>query len=131
MARTDSISSGTFLSDALNEVFFGRRNAIMFSAILIFTSAIGSAYVEGWKSLLGLRVLLGVGMGCKAAVVPVFAAEIAPAHLRGDCLSVDWPSMRELIYDRDARYELASLRCFRHPARVHCKLGRLQNRYVT
>lgn len=78
---------GTFLSDALNEAFFGRRNAILFSAILIFASAAGSAFVKDWESLLGLRALLGIGMGCKAAVVPVFAAEIAPAHLRGEFTS--------------------------------------------
>lgn len=33
------------------------------------------------------RLILGIGMGCKAAVVPVFAAEIAPPHLRGLRLS--------------------------------------------
>jgi MFS family permease len=33
--------------------------------------------------LLAFRISLGIGMGWKASTVPVFAAEIAPAHLRG------------------------------------------------
>ena len=36
-----------------------------------------------WWKLLICRAVLGVGMGGKAAVVPVFLAEIAPSHLRG------------------------------------------------
>jgi MFS family permease len=82
-------SRGTFLSDSLNEVFFGRRNAILISALIIFAASIGSAFATEWKSLLGMRAILGIGMGCKAAVVPVFAAEIAPAHLRGEIIDAE------------------------------------------
>jgi MFS family permease len=80
----NSASRGTFLSDSLNEIFFGRRNAILISAMIVFAASIVSALVTDWRLLLGMRALLGIGMGCKAAVVPVFAAEIAPAHLRGE-----------------------------------------------
>jgi MFS family permease len=70
----------------------------MFSAAIIFASAIGSAFVQNWRSLIGLRALLGIGMGCKAAVVPVFAAEIAPAHLRGESIPSKAQSTQSLIY---------------------------------
>lgn len=51
--------------------------------MVIVGSAIGSGFVDSWKTLLLCRIILGLGMGMKAAVVPVFAAEIAPAQFRG------------------------------------------------
>ncbi|WPH00120.1 Hypothetical protein R9X50_00294300 [Acrodontium crateriforme] len=80
---------GCWLSDPLNEYFFGRRAAILVSALLILASVIGGACTHSWEQLLATRVLLGIGMGCKASVVPVFAAEVAPAHIRGS-LVMNW-----------------------------------------
>lgn len=78
--------SGCWFSDPLiNEFLFGRRGAIWVSAFLIFISATGGALARNTTELLIWRVVLGLGMGCKASVVPVFAAEIAPPHLRGNC----------------------------------------------
>lgn len=56
---------------------------MILSATCIFAASIGGAVVADWPSLLGCRILLGIGMGCKASVVPVFAAEVAPARMRG------------------------------------------------
>jgi MFS family permease len=68
----------------INELRFGRRGAIIVSAVsVIFAAILGSVAQETWQFAL-TRVLLGLGMGCKASVVPVFAAEIAPPHLRGE-----------------------------------------------
>jgi MFS family permease len=78
-----NVDRGCWVSDPLNELFFGRRPAIGVSACFVFAGAVGSALSERWYQLLACRAILGLGMGCKAAVVPVFAAEIAPAHLRG------------------------------------------------
>ncbi|TKA83514.1 hypothetical protein B0A55_00496 [Friedmanniomyces simplex] len=80
---------GCWLSDPLNEYFFGRRAAICLSAVIILASAIGGACTRTWQELLVSRILLGLGMGCKASVVPVFAAEISPAHIRGS-LVMNW-----------------------------------------
>lgn len=80
---------GCWISDPINEYFFGRRPAICFSGILIFASMIGSATSQTWRQLLACRALLGIGMGCKASVVPVFAAEVSPAHIRGS-LTMNW-----------------------------------------
>ena len=69
----------------------------MISAILILASTIGAACVPGnvpdpgeepepsdqWKLLLACRTFMGIGMGCKATVITVFAAEVSPSHLRG------------------------------------------------
>jgi hypothetical protein len=49
-------------------------------------------------------------MGWKASTVPVFAAEIAPAHLRGTfaAASYDQPKQEQADSVRIARNELAS-----------------------
>jgi MFS family permease len=57
--------------------------------MLILASMIGGACVRTWQELLACRVILGIGMGTKASVVPVFAAEISPAHIRGS-LVMNW-----------------------------------------
>nr|POF26310.1 myo-inositol transporter 2 [Quercus suber] len=82
---------GCWLSDPLNEYFFGRRSAIFVSACIILAAAVGGACSRTWQELLACRVLLGIGMGSKASVTPVFAAEIAPGHLRGS-LVMNWQS---------------------------------------
>ncbi|KAK3117286.1 hypothetical protein LTR53_001467 [Teratosphaeriaceae sp. CCFEE 6253] len=80
---------GCWLSDPLNEYFFGRRAAICVSAAIILASVVGGACTRTWQELLACRVLLGIGMGCKASVVPVLAAEVSPAHIRGS-LVMNW-----------------------------------------
>ena len=55
---------GCWISDPLNEYFFGRRAAIGVSAAVILASVVGGAYTGGWRQLLVCRVLLGIGMAC-------------------------------------------------------------------
>jgi MFS family permease len=75
------------------------------SAIFCALSPIGSAVAQSklrthvhttdtyhstaWEQLLITRLLLGIGMGCKGATVPIFAAENAPASIRG-ALVMTW-----------------------------------------
>ncbi|KAF7185031.1 putative polyol transporter 6 [Pseudocercospora fuligena] len=86
---------GCWLSDPFNEYFLGRRPPICLSGLLILASMIGSALCNTWRQLLACRVILGIGMGLKASVVPVFAAEVAPAHVRGS-LVMNWQIMDAL-----------------------------------
>ncbi|EOD51364.1 putative sugar inositol transporter protein [Neofusicoccum parvum UCRNP2] len=44
---------------------------------------IGAAFTKNWIQLFFCRCLLGIGMGSKAATVPVYAAENSPAFFRG------------------------------------------------
>lgn len=54
---------------------------------------------QTWPQLLVCRLLLGVGMGAKASSVPVFAAENAPASIRG-ALVMSWrASYRDLLFE--------------------------------
>ncbi|MCJ1411395.1 hypothetical protein MMC19_005484 [Ptychographa xylographoides] len=79
---------GCWLSDPLN-FYFGRRGTIFISAIFCFLSVIGSAVTQTWPQLLVTRLLLGIGMGCKASTVPIYAAENCPAAIRGG-LVMSW-----------------------------------------
>ncbi|KAI5358880.1 putative major facilitator, sugar transporter, major facilitator superfamily [Septoria linicola] len=77
------------LSDPANELLFGRRAAIIVSAVFVLGASVGGGLVRTWQELLASRILLGIGMGCKASVVAVFAAEVAPARIRGS-LVMNW-----------------------------------------
>ncbi|KAL4872658.1 hypothetical protein BDV12DRAFT_193380 [Aspergillus spectabilis] len=77
---------GTWLSDPLQEAVFGRRAALFISSIFCTAFALGTARSRSWKELLVFRLLLGIGIGAKASVAPVFAAESAVDHSRGRLL---------------------------------------------
>ncbi|KAF2475015.1 MFS transporter [Lindgomyces ingoldianus] len=79
---------GCWMSDPLNN-FFGRRGCIFVSAIFCALSPIGSAVAQTWEQLFVTRLLLGIGMGCKGATIPIFSAENAPASIRG-ALVMSW-----------------------------------------
>ncbi|PYH43989.1 uncharacterized protein BP01DRAFT_358164 [Aspergillus saccharolyticus JOP 1030-1] len=77
---------GTWLSDPLQEGGFGRRRALFISAIFCIASVLGSARCNSWQALLACRMLLGIGIGAKASIAPVLAAEVAAKNLRGRML---------------------------------------------
>ncbi|KAI9898854.1 hypothetical protein N3K66_005315 [Trichothecium roseum] len=69
-------------SDPLNDAL-GRRGVIFAAAVFSLLAPLGMAFSQTWVQLAACRVLLGVGMGLKEVTVPVFAAESAPAGVRG------------------------------------------------
>ncbi|KAG6119639.1 hypothetical protein E4U14_005096 [Claviceps sp. LM454 group G7] len=79
---------GCWLSDPLNN-YFGRRGTIFFSAHFCIWPVIGSALCHTWEQQLACRILMGIGMGAKASTVPIYAAENAPASIRG-ALVMSW-----------------------------------------
>ncbi|ETN38614.1 uncharacterized protein HMPREF1541_06651 [Cyphellophora europaea CBS 101466] len=82
---------GCWVSDPLQSSLLGRRGAIFASACLCVMASIGAASVQKshWWHLLIWRALLGLGLGAKASVTPIFGAEISPNHLRGTLL-MNW-----------------------------------------
>lgn len=82
-------SVGCWLSDPLNEFFWGRRGALFIAGLLTFVASIGSAFTYSWKTLFVCRLFLGIGYGAKASVVPIFESEVAPPNSRGRLL-VSW-----------------------------------------
>jgi hypothetical protein len=79
---------GCWLTDPLNRLF-GRRGTIFITAFLSFITCIWQGVTDSWLHLWGARFVLGLGIGPKSATVPVYAAECAPAKIRG-ALVMQW-----------------------------------------
>lgn len=79
---------GCWIADPLNN-YVGRRGVIFFAAQFCAWPTLGSAFCHNWYTQFILRVLMGIGMGAKASTVPVYAAENAPAIVRG-ALVMSW-----------------------------------------
>ncbi|KAI1474389.1 hypothetical protein K445DRAFT_346427 [Daldinia sp. EC12] len=79
---------GCWLSDPINNLI-GRRGVIFVSAHFCLWPVIGSGFCHTWGQQLACRLLMGIGMGIKASTVPVYAAENAPASIRG-ALVMSW-----------------------------------------
>ncbi|KAF4301697.1 Sugar/inositol transporter [Botryosphaeria dothidea] len=79
---------GCWLSDPCN-YYLGRRGTIFVSAVFCVLTPIGGAVAQTWEELFITRLLMGIGMGLKGATVPIFAAENAPARIRG-ALVMSW-----------------------------------------
>ncbi|GAB4334294.1 MAG: D-xylose transporter XylE [Flammeovirgaceae bacterium] len=71
-----------WLSDVL-----GRKQALIWSAVLFAVSAIGSAIPESLNEFVFYRIVGGVGVGIASLVAPMYIAEIAPSNQRGELVS--------------------------------------------
>ncbi len=63
--------------------FFGRKKALILTAVLFSVSALGTAVAFDIISFLIARILGGFGVGIAILVAPMYIAEIAPKKLRG------------------------------------------------
>ncbi|MCH0629979.1 sugar porter family MFS transporter [Kocuria palustris] len=61
----------------------GRRWTIFWTCAISFATCFWQGFVNNWWHLFIARFFMGVGVGVKSATVPVYAAECAPAHIRG------------------------------------------------
>jgi MFS family permease len=84
----DKSSSGAWVSTPIN-LRLGRRGAIFSGAALCLIAVLAAGMSQSWPQLLLARLILGLGMGLNASTVSVYAAECAPAAIRGG-LAVSW-----------------------------------------
>ena len=70
------------LSWPLNH-WLGRRWTIFLAALCSAGFCLGQAFANDWQTMFALRFLLGFGIGMKSATIPIYAAESAPADIRG------------------------------------------------
>ncbi len=63
--------------------FFGRKKALIISAILIMISATWSGLATSVPQLILARLLGGVGIGAATVVCPLYISEISPEQYRG------------------------------------------------
>jgi len=69
---------GGFPTDRL-----GRRQTLIWIAVLYFVSAVGSALAYDWITFMFFRFIGGLGVGCSSVTAPMYIGEIAPASYRG------------------------------------------------
>ena len=62
---------------------FGRKNVMIFSALLFAVSAIGSAVPKTMFIFNTFRIIGGVAVGLCSIASPMYIAELAPARIRG------------------------------------------------
>jgi SP family sugar:H+ symporter-like MFS transporter len=72
------------LSDRL-----GRRRLIIMAAIVFTLGALLAAFAPSVTVLIAARVIIGLGVGSAALVVPLYLSEIAPTEIRGAISSLN------------------------------------------
>jgi sugar porter (SP) family MFS transporter len=68
---------------------FGRKRLLVLSAFLFTVSSIGTALAPDFTSFNIARLVGGVGIGLASNLSPMYIAEISPAHLRGQFVSIN------------------------------------------
>jgi sugar porter (SP) family MFS transporter len=68
---------------------WGRRRLIMAAAVVFTGGAILAAVAPTVWVLIAARIIIGLGVGSAALVVPLYLAEIAPAGIRGAVTSLN------------------------------------------
>ncbi|MEL6444426.1 MAG: sugar porter family MFS transporter [Bacteroidota bacterium] len=66
---------------------FGRKPILFAAAILYAISAIGSALAPSFATLVIARMIGGIGVGASLIIAPMYIAELAPPHMRGQMVS--------------------------------------------
>lgn len=62
---------------------FGRRRVLFVLALLFSVGSAGIAFSTSLGMLISFRAVVGLAVGAVSAVVPLYLAELAPAHARG------------------------------------------------
>ncbi len=68
---------------------FGRKKALVVSAVLFFISAVGTALPRTLTTFILFRILGGLGVGAASMISPMYIAEISPARIRGRMVSIN------------------------------------------
>ncbi|RSL49319.1 hypothetical protein CEP53_009202 [Fusarium sp. AF-6] len=79
---------GCWLTEPLNR-YLGRRGTIFVSCLVAAIASVWEGVANSWVNLFIARFVLGFGIGPKSSTVPVYAAECAPAPIRG-ALVMQW-----------------------------------------
>jgi major inositol transporter-like SP family MFS transporter len=79
---------GALLGGKLADVL-GRKGSLRTCAVLFFFGTLGSSLAPNYGVMLVARVILGLAVGAAAATVPLFLAEMAPAHRRGRMVTIN------------------------------------------
>jgi MFS transporter, SP family, galactose:H+ symporter len=67
---------------------YGRRTTLILTAIIFFLGALGSALAPTVATLIGGRVLAGIGVGTVSVTATLYISEVSPADIRGRLVSL-------------------------------------------
>lgn len=81
-----SIVLGSYIATKLTNII-GRRQAILYAAILFGASAISAALAPNLWVLVSSRLVTGLAIGVAGVMTPLYIAEMAPSHIRGQLVS--------------------------------------------
>jgi MFS transporter, SP family, arabinose:H+ symporter len=81
-----AIGAGTagYMSDLI-----GRKTMLLITAVLFAVSSIGTAIPDSFTVFVIFRVLCGISIGAVSVLSPTYIAEIAPAKIRGQLVSLN------------------------------------------
>ncbi|KAL1893498.1 hypothetical protein Sste5346_006326 [Sporothrix stenoceras] len=74
--------TSAWAADPINN-WIGRRGAIFVTGLFCIFPVLGQAFTHNWWELLICRMFMGLGMGIKVSVIPIYTAEVSPASIRG------------------------------------------------
>lgn len=77
---------GAVLGGRLSD-WHGRRRNILTLAVVFFAGALGTALAPNTETMILFRIVLGLAVGGASATVPMFIAELAPAHGRAQLVT--------------------------------------------
>ncbi|HAF72304.1 MAG TPA: MFS transporter, partial [Corynebacterium variabile] len=60
----------------------GRHRTVVIVAAIFVVGSLGSVLSPSWVVLMLCRVVLGFAVGAASGIIPIYLAELAPAHLR-------------------------------------------------
>ncbi|KAI2631499.1 hypothetical protein GGS26DRAFT_598588 [Hypomontagnella submonticulosa] len=69
-------------ADPINN-WIGRRGSIFLTGLFCIFPVLAQAFTHSWWELLVCRLFMGLGMGIKISVIPIYTAEVSPASIRG------------------------------------------------
>ncbi|OLQ87852.1 D-xylose-proton symporter [Vibrio ponticus] len=67
---------------------YGRKRTLIFTAVLFFVSAIGSALATTFFWFVVYRMIGGFAVGMASAITPLYIAEVSPKNYRGRMLGL-------------------------------------------
>ena len=79
---------GALIGGKLADVL-GRKGALRVCAVTFFIGALGACLAPAFGIMVVARIILGLAVGAAAAVVPLYLAEMAPAHRRGRMVTIN------------------------------------------
>ncbi|MGQ1304241.1 sugar porter family MFS transporter [Acinetobacter baumannii] len=78
---------GALVAGQISKIY-GRKNAILISAIIFLVGVISVVFAQSINILIIGRILLGIGVGISSFAAPLYVSEIAPKETRGKAISV-------------------------------------------